>query len=113
MKKGLFLIAILISNSFGIKAQESASTINESIMKTIRLIYPQWQGGDIAKWITEVPNPDDASRGYYLGAQLLNFLTPDSGQKTFTVPITTDISERKVTDGVLDRDIIVKQTTAA
>ena len=37
--------------------------------ETIRLIYPQWQGGDIAKWITEVPNPDDASRGYYLGAQ--------------------------------------------
>ena len=34
--------------------------------ETIRLIYPQWQGGDIAKWITEVPNPDDASRGYYL-----------------------------------------------
>ena len=81
--------------------------------ETIRLIYPQWQGGDIAKWITEVPNPDDASRGYYLGAQLLNFLAPDNGQKTFTVPITTDISERKVTDGVLDRDIIVKQTKAA
>lgn len=81
--------------------------------ETIRLIYPQWQGGDIAKWITEVPNPEDASRGYYLGAQLLNFLAPDSGQKTFTVPITTDISERKVTDGVLDRDIIVKQTKAA
>lgn len=48
MKKGLFLIAILISNSFDIKAQESVPTINESIMKTIRLIYPQWQGGDIA-----------------------------------------------------------------
>lgn len=81
--------------------------------ETIRLVYPQWQGGDIAKWITEVPNPDDASRGYYLGAQLLNFLAPDNGQKTFTVPITTDITERKVIDGVLDRDIIIKQTKAA
>ena len=79
MKKGLFLIAILISNSFGIKAQESVSTINESIMKTIRLIYPQWQGGDIARWITKVPNPD----------------------------------ERKVIDGVLDRDIIIKQSKVA
>lgn len=113
MKKGLFLIAILISNSFNIKAQESVPTINESIMKTIRLIYPQWQGGDIARWITEVPNPDDASRGYYLGAQLLNFLTPNNEQKTFTVPITTAIAERKVIDGVLDRDIIIKQSKAA
>ncbi len=113
MKKGLFLIAILISNSFDIKAQESVPTINESIMKTIRLIYPQWQGGDIARWITEVPNPDDASRGYYLGAQLLNFLAPNNEQKTFTVPITTAIAERKVIDGVLDRDIIIKQSKAA
>lgn len=54
---------------------------------TIRLIYPQWQGGDISHWLPEIPNPDDAARGYYLGAQLLNFLAPDSGQKTVTVPV--------------------------
>ncbi len=82
-------------------------------METIRLIYPQWQGGDIARWIPEVPNPDDASRGYYLGAQLLIFLASDKGQKTFTVPVTTAITERKVVDGVLDRDIILKQSKAA
>lgn len=82
-------------------------------MKTIRLIYPQWQGADIAGWIPEVKNPEDASRGYYLGAQLLQFLAPDSGQETFTVPVATDITERKVTDGVLDRDAIVRQTRAA
>ena len=86
--------------------------MNEA-MKTIRLIYPQWQGGDIAHWITEVTDPDDASRGYYLGARLLDFLAPNKEQKSFTVPITTDRVERKVTDGVLDRDIIVKQTKAA
>lgn len=81
--------------------------------ETIRLIYPQWQGGDISQWITEIPNPGDASRGYYLGAQLLDFLAPDNGQKTVTVPITTDIAERKVTDGVLDRDVIIQQSKAA
>ena len=81
--------------------------------KTIRLIYPQWQGGDITRLVKEVPTPEGASRGYYLGAQLLNFLAPDNGQKTVVVPITTDITERKVVDGVLDRDIIVKQTKAA
>lgn len=80
---------------------------------TIRLIYPQWQGADIAKWITEVKDPEQASRGYYLGAQLLNFLAPNNGQKTITVPVATALAERKVTDGVLDRDILVSQTKAA
>lgn len=80
---------------------------------TLRLIYPQWQGADIAKWITEVKDPEQASRGYYLGAQLLNFLAPDNGQKTVTVPVATALAERKVTDGVLDRDILVSQTKAA
>lgn len=80
---------------------------------TIRLIYPQWQGADIAKWIPEVSDPQQASRGYYLGAQLLDFLAPDNGQKTITVPVATALTERKVTDGVLDRDILVSQTKAA
>ena len=82
-------------------------------MKTIRLIYPQWQGADIVRWIPEVKSREDAARGYYLGAQLLNFLAPDNGQQVFTVPVTTDITERKVIDGVLDRDIIISQAKAA
>ena len=81
--------------------------------KTIRLIYPQWQGANIVNLITEVENPNDASRGYLLGAQLLNFLAPDNGQETLTVPVATEITDRKVTDGVLDRDIIARQTRAA
>lgn len=85
----------------------------EKETKTIRLIYPQWQGANIVKLITEVENPDDASRGYVLGAQLLNFLAPDNGQETLTVPVSTEITDRKVIDGVLDRDIIVRQTRAA
>ena len=85
----------------------------ENKNKTIRLIYPQWQGGDIARWITEVNDPEEASRGYVLGAQLLNFLAPDSGQETLTVPVSTAITERKVQDGVLDRDVIASQTQAA
>lgn len=45
--------------------------------RTIRLIYPQWQGADIARWIPQLA-PDDASRGYYLGSMLLEFLAPKS-----------------------------------
>lgn len=80
---------------------------------TLRLIYPQWQGGDIAKWITEVKDPEQASRGYYLGAHLLDFLAPSTGQKTLTVPVSTELCKRVVTDGVLDRDAIAQQTRAA
>lgn len=83
------------------------------LMKTIRLIYPQWQGGDIARWIPEVKDPAVAARGYHLGAQLLNMLAPDSGQETYTVPVTTEPGERMTTDGVLDRDILAAQTRAA
>ena len=85
----------------------------ETQTNTIRLVYPQWQGGNIAQWITEVKDPDMASRGYYLGAQLLNFLAPDSGQETFVVPVSTDIMERKVTDGVMDKEAILAQTRKA
>lgn len=82
-------------------------------MKTIRLIYPQWQGAKITHWIPEIEDSEEASRGYYLGAQLLNFLAPDNGQITLTVPVATDIVERKVTDGVMDRDALIEQTKAA
>lgn len=82
------------------------------MMKTIRLIYPQWQGANIAQWIPEIP-ADDASRGYYLGSMLLEFLAPKSNGETFTVPVSTDISKREEKEGVLDRDILVEQTKAA
>lgn len=86
----------------------------EKKSSTIRLIYPQWQGARVADQITELKdNPEDASRGYYLGAQLLNFLAPDTGQETLTVPISTEVTDREITDGVTDRDIILRQTKTA
>ena len=80
--------------------------------KTIRLIYPQWQGANIASWIPKIP-AKDSSRGYYLGAMLLDFLAPETEMKTFTVPVSTEYQERKVTDGIIDKEIIIKQTKAA
>ena len=83
-------------------------------MKTIRLIYPQWQGGDIARWIPEIDDRARSARGYWLGAQLLNFLVPaGNNQETYTVPVSLDPCERTVTDGIMDRDIIAAQTAAA
>lgn len=115
MKQILVPAALLLGINI-LDAQETALTNHENMEKetsAVRLIYPQWQGGDIAGWIPEVKNPEDASRGYGLGAQLLNFLAPDSGQETLVVPVSIEATERRVTDGVLDRDVIVAQTKAA
>ena len=110
----LFVLGTLLAIGMTVHAQEIISKSNmEKQLKTIRLVYPQWQGADIARWITEVKDPEQASRGYYLGAQLLNFLAPDSGQETYTVPVATDLVRRKVTDGVLDKEAIIAQTRAA
>lgn len=98
------ITAILLAMTFNITMAQD---------NTLRLIYPQWQGGDIAKWITEVKDPEQASRGYYLGAHLLDFLAPSTGQKTMTVPVSTELCKRVVTDSVLDRDAIAQQTRAA
>lgn len=81
--------------------------------KTIRLIYPQWQGAKVDGLLPELDTAD-ASTGYYLGAQLLEFLAPRrDGQETLTVPVAADYAERTVQDGVYDRDIIARQSRAA
>ena len=84
----------------------------EKPSSTIRLVYPQWQGGIVAHWMPEIP-ADDASRGYWLGAQLLNMLAPENGQKTVQVPVSTDIGHRQVENGIMDYRILLEQTKAA
>src|SRR5215831_1603987 len=79
---------------------------------TIRLVYPQWQGGIVAHLIPELA-PDDASRGYYLGAQLLNFLAPDNNQKTLQVPVSLNVNDRTIEKGINSYNDILKQTKAA
>lgn len=81
-------------------------------MKTIRLIYPQWQGGLIERLLPGF-EPADASMSYHLGAGLLDFLAPATGQERLTVPVSTEMTDRAVVDGVADRDIIAGQTRAA
>ena len=101
MKKIIFTTAFILA----------ALSINAQTMKTIRMIYPQWQGASISAWIPEVKNPDDASRGYYLGAQMLDFLAPKNPQqKAITVPVSQEVGDRTPVEGVIDRDVIAKQT---
>ncbi|OCR10795.1 arginase family protein [Helicobacter pullorum] len=81
-------------------------------MNTLRLLYPQWQGGDIASLVPEL-NKEDSSTGYYLGAELLEFLTPKNvTSKTAKVPISLEYS-RESKNGILNYDEIVAQSKAA
>ncbi|PPS20780.1 arginase family protein [Brachyspira murdochii] len=81
--------------------------------KTIRLIYPQWQGGIISHWIKEL-KPEDSSRGYYLGAKLLSILAPqNNNHETLEVPVSLDIKNREIKNGIIDYDFILSQTKNA
>ncbi|MDD6209863.1 MAG: arginase family protein [Bacteroidales bacterium] len=84
----------------------------EKRSSVLRLIYPQWQGGIVAHWMPDIP-ADDASRGYYLGAQLLNMLAPKGSQKCVEVPVSLDVHDRNEEKGISARKVILKQTKAA
>ena len=76
-------------------------------MNTLRLLYPQWQGGDIASLVPEL-SKKDSSLGYYLGAELLEFLAPkDSKTKVAKVPISLEYPKsgvRESKNGILNYD---------
>lgn len=103
-KSAILLILTLFLSQLTVFAKENK-------MNSIRLIYPQWQGGNISSLIPNM-NEKDSSMGYYLGSKLLNFLAPKTADKTITVPVSKEYN-RIEKDGVLDRDIIVEQTKAA
>ena len=96
-------------------AQKKVSPTPKSMKdksSTLRMIYPQWQGGIVSHLLPEL-QPDDASRGYYLGAHLLNFLAPESNQQTVEVPVSLDINDRASENGINSYRAILKQTKVA
>lgn len=75
---------------FAIQQASSQTKTNMEQTKTIRLVYPQWQGGKIEQWITEISDPKEAAQGYALGAELMNWLAPENPeQKTLAVSALT------------------------
>lgn len=108
----ILLLAVFAIINLTANSQNSNKRNDMDNKETLRLIYPQWQGGVIDRLVTEIP-AGDASRGYFLGAHLLHFLAPDNGQKTVEVPVSLDISDRAVKNGINSYDAIVKQTQAA
>lgn len=105
------LTTLVLTATLTATAGQPSNTM-EKTSKTVRLIYPQWQGGHIAALIPEVKDTTAASQGYVLGAQLLNFLAPQTTAETLTVPVSME-TERVIQDGVYDRDVIATQTRTA
>ncbi len=79
--------------------------------QTIRLIYPQWQGANIAGILPEL-NTEDASKGYMLGSYLLNFLAPETKNRIITVPVSENIN-RTEENGIIGYKEILEQTKEA
>jgi len=95
-------------------AAMAASAVSDA-QKTVRLMYPQWQGARMQDgWIPEVKSLEDASQGYVLGSRLLEILAPENpSHKVVRVPVSMEYGERPITDGVTDREAIAAQTKAA
>ncbi|WP_369793172.1 hypothetical protein [Xenorhabdus sp. NBAII XenSa04] len=68
--------------------------------KTLRLIFPQWQGGN---------NPP-----YYLGAKLLSWLAPQSAGPVEEVPVIppSEIPPREE-NGIVGRSVLTEQLSIA
>ena len=88
------------------------SDVIKSETSVLRLIYPQWQGGVVDHWMPDIPS-EDASKGYFLGAQLLKMLAPESTAITAEIPVSLDIRDRAIEKGIHSRQVIVKQTGVA
>ena len=108
--KHKFLLLVVLSMIVTTYAKSDDMKADSS--KTLRLIYPQWQGGVVANWMPDIP-ANDVSRGYFLGAQLLQILAPESKQQTVEVPISLDIKSHKEEKGISGYRAIIKQSKDA
>ena len=79
---------------------ESTTGMAKEKVRTIRLLMPQWQGGN--------------NSTYQLGARLLAWLAPTNEDAIFEVPVTSpDRSTATMEDGVFARTELLSQTAAA
>ncbi|MCI5850004.1 MAG: arginase family protein [Sutterellaceae bacterium] len=84
-------------------------------MKTIRLIYPQWQGGispEDRLSVNVVPE-DDMKAGYMVGARILDLVAPPTKNETWTVPVSTGLEDTGAVNGIRNRGIVLSQLRAA
>lgn len=79
--------------------------------KTLRLVFGQWHGGNVTRLIPDL-DEKSGSKGYSVGAQILDLLLPKTQSEIMRVPVDMRY-ERIEQDKVLDRDVIYRQTRDA
>lgn len=95
--------------------------MQKSANSTLKLIFPQWQGGEIAAWFEDL-KPEIAAKGYVLGAWVLdllvNSINKNLAQNEAQVPVSlnfeTDKSgKRLVQEGIIDKKVLQRQNLEA
>lgn len=82
--------------------------------RTLRLLWPQWQGAGadlVARRVPEIDEPD-ARRGYAVGTTVLEAVLPPHDGPTAVVPVG-DADDPVVTDGIESRPAVLEQLRAA
>lgn len=70
------------------------------MLKTLRMIFPQWQGGE--------------NINYSFGSKILNFISPeDPNSKTVEVPIQYEITIDKGEEDYFEKEALIKQQLKA
>lgn len=87
--------------------------LNDS--RTLRLVWPQWQGagrGNVAELLPELPLAQ-ARRGYAVGARVLQAILPEHVGPTEIVPVDMSDPDEGSTNGVESRATVLDSLTAA
>ncbi len=88
---------------------------SDSGSKTLRLLWPQWQGATpeiVAALAPELP-PRAAQAGYSLGSAILERLLPAAAGPTITVPVAGVNNSLVSTDGIFAREVVLSQLIEA
>jgi arginase len=83
--------------------------------KTLRLVWPQWQGAgpDVVAMLTPELPFSSAQVGYRLGSRLLQWMAPPAGGPEVVVSVATQQEGLTSTDGVFAREVVLEQLKAA
>ncbi|KAH0789844.1 arginase family protein [Histomonas meleagridis] len=79
-------------------------------MSALRVVFPQWQGGETNNICSYCPELErsDATTGYVLGSQLLNFLAPKT-DKQITIPVEMNVDDVATENGIFARQVLLRQ----
>jgi arginase len=96
------------------KTKDPSATVAEN-PSTLRLVWPQWQGGgveSIRTYFSEVPFAE-ARRGYAVGAAVLQAVLPPHSGPTALVPVEFGDRGLGTRDGIEAKEAVLAQLAAA